>query len=83
MFTEDSDPESVKPKVLWSLFFSQVDTSVCDDEALAAGLPSNVLVTAGPGTAVGFEHAVAQVGLLSRSLGSIKTYSNESYELRT
>ncbi|XP_033632018.1 rab proteins geranylgeranyltransferase component A 2-like [Asterias rubens] len=57
---EDSDSESVKPKVLWSLFFSQVDTSVCDDEALAAGLPSNVLVTAGPGTAVGFEHAVAQ-----------------------
>ena len=56
---EATDQTSAKPKVLWSLFFSQLDTSVSEDSSLAAGLPSNVLVTAGPGTSVGFEHAVA------------------------
>ena len=58
---DDDDPESDKPKVLWSLFFNQVDASECDDAVLAEGLASNAMVTAGPGTSVGFEHAVAQV----------------------
>ncbi|XP_038055645.1 rab proteins geranylgeranyltransferase component A 2-like [Patiria miniata] len=66
--TEEADQVSTKPKVLWSLFFSQVDSSVCEDTALAAGLPSNVLVTAGPGTSVGFEHAVTQAKRLFERL---------------
>ncbi|XP_070554457.1 rab proteins geranylgeranyltransferase component A 2-like [Ptychodera flava] len=51
--------EVEKPKVLWCTYFNQTDTSLCVDEAFT-GLPENVLVTSGPGSSIGFEHAVVQ-----------------------
>ncbi|XP_072040007.1 rab proteins geranylgeranyltransferase component A 2-like isoform X2 [Amphiura filiformis] len=57
---DEEDLDSEKPKVLWSLFFNQLDASDCDDAILTEGLPTNAMVTAGPGDSVGFEHAVTQ-----------------------
>ncbi|XP_066286896.1 rab proteins geranylgeranyltransferase component A 2-like [Branchiostoma lanceolatum] len=58
--TEDTDTESEKPKVLWCVYFSQLDTTDCDPSSLYTGLPENIVVTSGPGVDLGYEYAVQQ-----------------------
>ncbi|XP_078682992.1 rab proteins geranylgeranyltransferase component A 2-like [Branchiostoma floridae x Branchiostoma belcheri] len=57
---EDADIESEKPKVLWCVYFNQLDTTDCDPSTLYTGLPENIVVTSGPGVDLGYEHAVQQ-----------------------
>ncbi|XP_019625090.1 PREDICTED: rab proteins geranylgeranyltransferase component A 2-like [Branchiostoma belcheri] len=57
---EDADTESEKPKVLWCVYFNQLDTTDCDPGTLYTGLPENIVVTSGPGVDLGYEHAVQQ-----------------------
>ncbi|XP_033118183.1 rab proteins geranylgeranyltransferase component A 2-like isoform X2 [Anneissia japonica] len=56
----DDDPESTKPKVLWSMYFNMVDATDIEDDILHTGLPINAEVTNGPGLSIGYEHAVEQ-----------------------
>ena len=56
--TEGGDPEDVRPKVLWSLFFSQKDTS---GTTLQSGLPENLFVLDGPNLELDFDHCIVKV----------------------
>ncbi|XP_071479847.1 rab proteins geranylgeranyltransferase component A 2-like [Diadema antillarum] len=60
--SKDGDEEDgdERPRILWSLFFTQQDITEIPDEALREGLPGNAYVTAGAGASLGFEHAVKQ-----------------------
>ena len=60
VFTENSEEETVedKPRVLWSLYFTQKDNSFinCCDK-----LPDNVFLLSGPGTEVDIDRPVQEV----------------------
>ncbi|XP_078601870.1 rab proteins geranylgeranyltransferase component A 2-like isoform X2 [Branchiostoma floridae x Branchiostoma japonicum] len=56
----DADTESDRPKVLWCVYFNQLDTTDCDPSSLYTGLPENIVVTSGPGVDLGYEQAVQQ-----------------------
>lgn len=55
-----SQPESqsVKPQLLWSLYFNCPETSSCD---LSADVPTNVHLCSGPDLDLDFEVSVKQV----------------------
>ncbi|XP_041457852.1 rab proteins geranylgeranyltransferase component A 2-like isoform X2 [Lytechinus variegatus] len=60
--SKESGPsvDNAKPKILWSVFFTQEDVTGVEDEVLRATMPGNVYVTAGAGGSIGFDHAVSQ-----------------------
>nr|XP_054752418.1 rab proteins geranylgeranyltransferase component A 1-like [Lytechinus pictus] len=60
--SKESGPsvDKAKPKILWSVFFTQEDVTGVEDEVLRATMPGNVYVTAGAGGSIGFDHAVSQ-----------------------
>ena len=58
ILTKGSDGVDTRPKILWSLFFSQNDTS---GEVLQDGLPDNMFVLAGPNLDLDFDFCIAKV----------------------
>ena len=60
VFTENSEEETEedKPRILWSLYFTQKDNSFinCCDK-----LPDNVFLLSGPGTEVDIDRPVQEV----------------------
>lgn len=54
----DGDAETTKPKILWSLFFNQRDTS---DSATHSSVPENLFVVGGPDLALDFDYSIEKV----------------------
>lgn len=57
LLTTEADDTSGKPRIVWSLYFNQVDHSGCD---LQANTPSNLYLCPGPNTDLDYDLAIEQ-----------------------
>lgn len=57
LLTTEADDTSSKPRIVWSLYFNQVDHSGCD---LETSMPGNLYLCPGPNTDLDYDLAIEQ-----------------------